>query len=91
MYRGYTVYLEAIYAFGGQFFNLHPLVGSYSLIESILSEEGFTRFQTYLEKKSRNERKPNAQSHVRLRRTVWSCGCVGTGRECALLGCADGV
>ena len=27
-----------------------PMVGSYSLIESILSEEGFTRFQAYLEK-----------------------------------------
>ena len=27
-----------------------PTVGSYSLIESILSEEGFTRFQAYLEK-----------------------------------------
>ena len=26
-----------------------PMVGSYSLIESILSEEGFTRFQAYLE------------------------------------------
>jgi hypothetical protein len=25
------------------------MVGSYSLIESILSEEGFTRFQAYLE------------------------------------------
>lgn len=27
-----------------------PMVGSYSLIESIFSEEGFTRFQAYLEK-----------------------------------------
>ena len=27
-----------------------PMVGSYSLIESILREEGFTRFQAYLEK-----------------------------------------
>ena len=50
MCRGYTVYLGAIDAFGGRFFTLHPMVGSYRLIESILSEEGFTRFQTYLEK-----------------------------------------
>jgi hypothetical protein len=27
-----------------------PMVGSYRLIENILSEEGFTRFQAYLEK-----------------------------------------
>ena len=27
-----------------------PMVGSYNLIESILSEEGFTCFQAYLEK-----------------------------------------
>ena len=27
-----------------------PMVGSYSLMESILSKEGFTRFQAYLEK-----------------------------------------
>ena len=26
------------------------MVGSYSLIKSILNEEGFTRFQAYLEK-----------------------------------------
>ena len=27
-----------------------PMIGSYRLIENILSEEGFTRFQAYLEK-----------------------------------------
>ena len=42
--------------FGG-FSPPKPMVGSYSLIESILSEEGFTRFQAYLEKHSEmNER-----------------------------------
>jgi hypothetical protein len=34
----------------GSFSPSTPMVGSYSLIESILSEEGFTRFQAYLEK-----------------------------------------
>jgi hypothetical protein len=34
----------------GSFSPSTPMVGSYSLIEIILSEEGFTRFQAYLEK-----------------------------------------
>jgi predicted Fe-S protein YdhL (DUF1289 family) len=34
----------------GSFSPSTPIVGSYSLIESILSEEGCTRFQAYLEK-----------------------------------------
>jgi hypothetical protein len=35
-----------------------PMVGSYSLIESILSEEGFTRFQAYLEKHPEMNERP---------------------------------
>ena len=41
----------------GGFSPSNPMVGSYRLIENILSEEGFTRFQAYLEKQPEmNER-----------------------------------
>ena len=42
-----------------------PMVGSYSLIESILSEEGFSRFQAYLEK--------HPEMNERLNRSAKSC------------------